>query len=218
MPLPAPTPSCESIFKLLSAISLLFTATPLMAAAADLIRHEGISVEAPFVMPPINVPVFPNRDFLITQFGAREGGDISEAIRKAIAACHDAGIRIRPSENMNLRLIPLLSALLFTGALSAAGAEPLDQFVGTKYDAVADGQTLNTQAIQRAIDAAEAAGGGTIVIPKGVFLTGAIFLKPGVNLRLEEGAVLKGSERYQGLPEDEDAHRGAFRRVAPGSY
>jgi polygalacturonase len=59
--------------------------------AQNAIRYEEISVQAPFAMPPIKVPVFPNRDYPVTQFGAQEGGDISEAIRKAIAACHEAG-------------------------------------------------------------------------------------------------------------------------------
>ena len=38
---------------------------------------------------------------------------------------------------------------------------------------------------------AEAEGGGIIVIPEGVYLSGALFFKPGVKLRLEEGAKLK---------------------------
>ncbi len=53
--------------------------------------HEEISVQAPFAMPPIEAPVFPDHDFLVTEFGATEGGEISDAIRKAIAACHEAG-------------------------------------------------------------------------------------------------------------------------------
>jgi alpha-L-rhamnosidase len=62
----------------------------------------------------------------------------------------------------------------------------------TAFGAVPDGTTLNTDAIQRAIDQL-AAGGGTVAIPAGTFLSGALFLKPGVNLHLEKGAVLKGS-------------------------
>lgn len=59
--------------------------------AADSISHETISVKAPFEMPVIQVPVFPHREFVVTNFAAAEGGNISEAIRQAIAACHDAG-------------------------------------------------------------------------------------------------------------------------------
>src|SRR5579862_5189189 len=55
--------------------------------------------------------------------------------------------------------------------------------------AVADGTTLNTDKIQSAIDQLATKGGGTVVIPKGVFLTGALFLKPGVNLHIEKDGV-----------------------------
>ncbi|HXI69913.1 MAG TPA: hypothetical protein VNN22_06085 [Verrucomicrobiae bacterium] len=50
-----------------------------------------ISIPAPFAMPAIAVPVFPARVFVVTNFGVMEGQNISEAIRRAIAACHDAG-------------------------------------------------------------------------------------------------------------------------------
>ena len=67
--------------------------------------------------------------------------------------------------------------------------------------AVGDGATLNTAAIQKAIDSLAANGGGTLVIPKGEFLSGAIYLKPGVNLHLDQGAVLKGSTNIADYPE-----------------
>lgn len=58
---------------------------------ADEIRHEEVTVKASFDMPAIKVPVFPKRDFPVTDFGAKEGEDISKAIGRAISACHDAG-------------------------------------------------------------------------------------------------------------------------------
>lgn len=61
------------------------------------------------------------------------------------------------------------------------------------HGAIADGTTLNTQAINRAINAAATAGGGRVVVPRGTFLTGTVELKSGVTLHLEEGAVLLGS-------------------------
>jgi polygalacturonase len=64
----------------------------------------------------------------------------------------------------------------------------------------ADSTTLNTKTLQQLIDKAEANGGGTIVIPKGVFLTGALFFKPKTKLRLLEGAVLKGSDEIANYP------------------
>lgn len=87
------------------------------------ISHEKISVKAPFKMPTIKVPVFPKKEFPITKYGARKDSDSSEAIRRAITACHDAG-------------------------------------------------------------------GGSVVIPEGTWLTGKIHFKSNVNLRLEKDATL----------------------------
>lgn len=70
----------------------------------------------------------------------------------------------------------------------------------TEQGAVGDGTTLNTQAIQAAIDRCAAAGGGTVVIPKGQFLSGALFFKGKVNLELREGAVLEGSKNDGDYP------------------
>ena len=59
--------------------------------------------------------------------------------------------------------------------------------------AVGDAVTLNTKPIQTAIDQLASGGGGTVIIPKGVFLSGALFLKPGMNLHMEKESVIKGS-------------------------
>ncbi|MCL5282533.1 MAG: glycosyl hydrolase family 28 protein [Planctomycetes bacterium] len=59
--------------------------------------------------------------------------------------------------------------------------------------AVPDGMTLATPAIQKAIDRCAAAGGGTVTVPAGRFLTHTVFLKSNVNLHLGQGAVLLGS-------------------------
>ncbi len=63
----------------------------------------------------------------------------------------------------------------------------------TDHGAVGDGRALNTRAIQETIDLCSRRGGGVVVIPSGTFLSGAIFLKKGVDLRVEPGGVLKGS-------------------------
>lgn len=62
-----------------------------------------------------------------------------------------------------------------------------------KFGAIPDGKTLNTQAIQKTLDAVAEQGGGKVVVPAGVFLTGTIRLRDHIELHLEEGAVLKGS-------------------------
>ena len=61
------------------------------------------------------------------------------------------------------------------------------------FGALPDGKTLNTAAIQSAIDAANTKGGGRVIIPKGIFLSGSIVMKSGVELHLSKGATLLGT-------------------------
>lgn len=83
-------------------------------------------IKAPFAMPELSLPSFPDRDFVITKFGAQEGGQvlITDAIKKTIAACHQSG-------------------------------------------------------------------GGRVIIPSGIWMTGPIHLKSNVNLHLKDGAELR---------------------------
>jgi polygalacturonase len=76
----------------------------------------------------------------------------------------------------------------------------------TNYGAIGDGVATNTVAIQAAIDAASAAGGGTVEVPAGVFLSGAIHLASQINLRVDEGATLEmlPLDKYPGGTEDPD--------------
>ena len=83
--------------------------------------------------------------------------------------------------------------LLTAALLVTAIATRAQTYAITKYGAVADGKTLATVAIQKAIDACNGAGGGTVDVPPGTFLTGTISLKSNVELHLESGAVLLGS-------------------------
>lgn len=79
--------------------------------------------------------------------------------------------------------------LLFLG-LFAFGKE----FNVLDYGAKADGKTLDTRAVQGAIDACHANGGGKVVIPSGkTVLVGTLYLKSFVTLHVENGAILRGS-------------------------
>ena len=73
-----------------------------------------------------------------------------------------------------------------------------DQFLITNYGAVQSDQAKNSAAIAQAIEEASKAGGGTVVVPEGEWLTGKIHFKSNVNLHLQEGAVLLFSDQ----PED----------------
>ncbi len=60
----------------------------------------------------------------------------------------------------------------------------------TDFGAVNDGQTLNTRAIADAIEAVSKKGGGKVIIPRGLWLTGPIILKSNINLYTEEGSLI----------------------------
>ena len=74
------------------------------------------------------------------------------------------------------------------------------QYRITDFGAKKDSTIIQTQAIQTIIDLASANGGGVIVVPKGVFLSGALFFKPKTALYLAKGAVLKGSDNIIDYP------------------
>ncbi len=60
----------------------------------------------------------------------------------------------------------------------------------TDFGAVGDGLTLNTDAFRRAIEAVSSKGGGTVVIPRGSWLTGPILLKSNIRMHADEGALI----------------------------
>lgn len=91
--------------------------------AAD--NYKMVKVKAPFPMQPIKVFIYPDKDFLITDYGAKNGGEVN-----------------------------------------------------------------NTKAIAAAIEACHKSGGGRVVVPAGIWLTGPIHFKSNVNLYLEENAIL----------------------------
>ncbi|MBW8333864.1 MAG: hypothetical protein K0M40_17710 [Prolixibacteraceae bacterium] len=68
------------------------------------------------------------------------------------------------------------------------------------FGAINDSTVIQTAIIQKAIDDAHSQGGGVVVIPKGTFLSGALFFKPNTHLYVSEGAVLKGSDNIADYP------------------
>src|SRR5438105_1642271 len=120
---------------------------------------------------------------------------------------------------MPMRIMKLVTRyscpVLFTCAWLACPASPMlsaepKRFDISEHGAIGDGKTLNTKTIQAAIDQCAESGGGIVVVPKGEFVSGALFLKPGVNVELLEGAVLKGSTDINDYPKANTRIEGHF--------
>jgi polygalacturonase len=70
----------------------------------------------------------------------------------------------------------------------------------TRFGAAGDGRTSSTRGLQRAFEACAGGGGGTVLVPAGRYLTGALFLRSHVELHLSAGAILEASPRPEDFP------------------
>jgi polygalacturonase len=99
----------------------------------------------------------------------------------------------------------VVAGLIFTCALRVPAQSiplptiPHATFNVTNYGAVGDGKTMNTSAIQKTIDTASA-GGGTVLIPAGKFLTGPFTLASSINLHLVKNATILISDDLANYP------------------
>lgn len=120
---------------------------------------------------------------------------------RIMAALVAAGIK-----EMGNPLLGLLRTTPFAGKLAyelPAVAVPQfrrDTFSIVRYGAKPDGRTLNTAAINQAIQLAHAAGGGVVLIPPGFWLTGPIVLRSNVNLHVAQGALVQFSDNRADYP------------------
>ena len=96
----------------------------------------------------------------------------------------------RRFDRRSLTLALFATPFVATAAHAQAGGKRLSVI---SQGARPDGKTINTKAIQATIDKLAAEGGGTVVVPAGVFVSGALFLKPGVNLHLDKGGVIRAA-------------------------
>ena len=146
---------------------------------------------------------------------AVRGSDRLSARLSAFAKAVATGRVVVPMPSARPRF-PWRGAFVVLGAWLAVGLAPeaagaaARRFGVTEEGAVADGQTLNTVAIQTAIDRAESSGRGVVEIPAGTLLSGSIFLKRGVELWLAEGAVRLGSTNIEDDPKRETRSEGHF--------
>jgi polygalacturonase len=92
--------------------------------------------------------------------------------------------------------IRLAIAALLALCAATAGAKTYN---AADYGAKGDSTTLNTKAIQAAIDAA-ARDGGTVVLKPGIYLSGSLFVKTGVTLQVDKGVTILGSQKLEDYP------------------
>jgi len=102
--------------------------------------------------------------------------------------------------------------VVLMGAVAAAGAKipgpriPAGVFNIVDYGAVGDGTTVNTDAISKAMAACEKAGGGTIIVPAGRFLTGPFKLISNLNLKIAKDATLMFPREFDAFPVTNKRH------------
>jgi len=85
-----------------------------------------------------------------------------------------------------------------------------------QFGAIGDSNTMNTRAIQAAINKCSLTG-GKVVVPKGVFITGTLYLKSNVELHIEEGGTLLGSPSFHDYPNNEVSYKTIFTHNTDGS-
>jgi len=107
-------------------------------------------------------------------------------------------------------ILPMFAIFLaaFSGSAPLKAAEavvpdtpsiPRSAFKITDYGAVGDGQTMNTRAFHKAFKAAQKAGGGRVIVPKGIFLTQSFEMPSKTALMLEAGAVIQAPTKFSQL-------------------
>jgi polygalacturonase len=104
--------------------------------------------------------------------------------------------------------IILALALGFADALFAADANVLNV---RDFGAAGDGATKDTLAIQKALDTCAGSGGGTVVVPEGIYLTGSLLIGANTTLELDARASLVGSGDLADYPLQQVRWEGEFR-------
>ena len=130
-----------------------------------------------------------------------------------LSATNRAECSIKSIKSMRIlfrKISATLCLLLFIHSLASAQAPVYDV---KKYGAKGDGKTLDTKAIEKAIDAAVAAGGGTVYFPAGDYLSVTIHLKSNIGLYLDHGATIVAAATSETLkydkpePSDNDTYQ-----------
>ncbi|HEX8346498.1 MAG TPA: glycoside hydrolase family 28 protein [Actinoplanes sp.] len=181
---------------------------PTLSADAD-------SVDLVWRKPDAYADIVDYRIYRDGQLIGTAGGAADSDARRLVNAfyadpANKAQVKVVPHHFTVRNLIPATSYAFSVRSVNRAGVESAAVTVHqsttaapavfdvTAYGAVGDGTTVNTEAIQKAIDAATP--GAVVRVPAGVFKTGAIWLKSSMTLDVARGATLLGSERAADYP------------------
>ncbi|MDE3057295.1 MAG: glycoside hydrolase family 28 protein [Bacteroidota bacterium] len=115
----------------------------------------------------------------------------------ALPAMH---AQAQQAEMIKQEIVQLVSGAPFTMPAVAVPSFAGRSFNINDYGAAADGKTLNTKAMNDAIQACSNAGGGTVIVPPGLWFTGPIKIGSNVNLHLERGALIQFSKNIDDYP------------------
>lgn len=97
--------------------------------------------------------------------------------------------------NKNLVAVILIAVISSVVTVECATRVSVESVFSVRdFGARGDGKTLDTKAIQMALDKCGQVGGGLVRVPKGDYLIGAVFMKSNTTLKIEEGASLIGSD------------------------
>jgi polygalacturonase len=103
---------------------------------------------------------------------------------------------------MKIKSLPMIAiiGLFFLSTIFPSRIDSIHEYSILKYGARSDGKTINTKFIQEAIDKCNAAGGGTVIVPAGTYITGMIYLKDNVTFDLQKGSTLISSTDIKDFP------------------
>jgi hypothetical protein len=123
-------------------------------------------------------------------------GDVYELYKKTF----NKGDSVKLGNNGSTQEKMYIVIVKPTGKASAINKPSGKIFDVLQYGAIGDNKTLNTKAIQKTIDECSAAGGGSVYIHNGIFVSGTLVLKDNVHLFVEAGSILRASANHADYP------------------
>ncbi len=128
-----------------------------------------------------------------------------------------AAAQQRPATASGQGFDPVYANLEFTMPRVAEPSIPSRSVRITDFGAVGDGQQMNTKAFAAAVEALTKQGGGKVIIPRGIWLTGPIILKSNINLHSEAGALVVFSKNFDEYPLVKTSFEGldTYRCISP---